>query len=353
MNPAIFKTIADSHEALVLATILDVKGSSPRHAGTKMLFGERSGRIGTIGGGQSEARALAACRQCLADRVPQRLETKMIGAGTASTEMICGGVNRILIEAIPAIEPYRQAVERLAKGERVVFIKRFIGEADKLVSVNLTLLDRHGNAIHGAVSESERPFAEHALNSGKPRFDEQSNTYYEPAFPEEKLLILGGGHVGRALANAASTLDFQVTVVDDRPEILADANLPAKVQTIIADYEKAMAEFPFDSATYVVIVTRGHALDLACLRILLTREYRYAGLMGSIRKTRLLASEAIKEGFDPVKIDALCAPIGLDIGAETPEELALSILSEIVAFKRNARILPPLKQARKARWTVT
>ena len=233
----------------------------------------------------------------------------------------------------------------------MVFVKRFISIADADPVVDVALIDRHGDTLYGCVDEATRQQAMCALDSGAPRFDAQSATYYEPAAPEEKLLILGGGHVGRALAVAASALDFQITVVDDRPGVIAEANLPQKVRTLVADYDRAIAEFPFDSATYAVVVTRGHHLDLVCLRALLTKECRYVGLMGSLRKTRLLVDEVRKEGFDPARIGALCAPIGLDIGAETPEELAVAILSEIIAFRRSARILSPLKQARKDRWT--
>ena len=352
MDLALFKAIANSSERMTLATIVAVKGSAPRHPGTKMLVGEQSGRHGTIGGGRSEARMLDLCRQSFGDRLPALIETRMLGAGTESNEMICGGIHRVLIEPIADATPYRLAAERLANGERIAFIKRFAAGTDHPPTLDIALVGADGSTLCGTVDASDSALVQQALQTGKPRFDLETGLFIDPIFPAEKLLILGGGHVGRALATAAAALDFQVTVVDDRPEVIAEAALPATVQTLIADYELALAAFPFDSATYVVVVTRGHQLDLACLRVLLTRDYRYAGLMGSLRKTRLLVDAAVKEGFDPVKIDALCAPIGLDIGAETPEELAIAILSEIVAFRRTARILSPLKQARKARWTV-
>ena len=97
-----------------------------------------------------------------------------------------------------------------------------------------------------------------------------------------------------------------------------------------------MRSFPFDSATYVVMVTRGHLTDLECVRALLPRKYRYAGFIGSERKAKLLREQLAADGFEQAKIDALHAPIGLAINAETPAELAVAILAEIVAVRRHA-----------------
>jgi xanthine dehydrogenase accessory factor len=106
-------------------------------------------------------------------------------------------------------------------------------------------------------------------------------------------------------------------------------------------------DFPFDSATYAVMVTRGHLSDLECVRAVLTRTYRYAGFIGSERKARLLREQLARDGFAQEKIDSLHAPIGLAIKAETPAELAVAILAELVAVRRNAEIrvvstLPPV-----------
>jgi xanthine dehydrogenase accessory factor len=102
---------------------------------------------------------------------------------------------------------------------------------------------------------------------------------------------------------------------------------------------------PVHAATYAVIMTRGHLLDLACVRAVLKRPYRYAGFMGSARKTRLILEQLEKDGCDPARVAALWAPIGLDIGAETPAELAVAILAELVAVRRNAGILADLRRA--------
>jgi xanthine dehydrogenase accessory factor len=125
-----------------------------------------------------------------------------------------------------------------------------------------------------------------------------------------------------------------VTVADDRADFAAPGRFPAGVKTVCAGYTDAIKAFPFDSATYAVIVTRGHLFDLECIRGVLGRTHRYAGFIGSARKAKLLRAQAVNDGFDKALVDSLHAPVGLDIAAETPAEIAVAILGEIVAVRR-------------------
>lgn len=349
MDLDIFKAIVERRERLVLATSIDVKGSSPRHPGAKMLLDGSGTRLGTIGGGRGEASGLEACRRALASSRPELLKLEMLGTDVAGHDMICGGVHTLLIEPVASPEPYRIVLDHVGRGEQVLLVKRLSAPPEGPPSLALGVFNRAGRQVHGPSLGMEAAIAQRALGTGQPYFDEATGTYFEPVFPVEKLLILGGGHVGRALAAAALPLGFQVTVVDDRPEVLAEEPCSEGVHMRTAGFGQAIAEFPCDAATYAVVVTRSHTLDLECLRALLPRDYRYAGFMGSARKTRFLIDQVLQDGFDPAKVAALWAPVGLDIGAETPEELALSILGELVAVRRNARTLPRLQQDRDAR----
>jgi len=138
------------------------------------------------------------------------------------------------------------------------------------------------------------------------------------------------------LASAACPLGFAVTVADDRPEFLVPERYPAGVATLCGSYAEIVDRFPFDASTYVVIVTRGHRADLESLRAVLVKTWRYAGLIGSKRKVRLLTEQVLADGYDRVRVESVHTPIGLDIGAETPEELAVSIAGELVAVRRGA-----------------
>ncbi len=345
MELNLFKAIAEGAEPMALATLLAVKGSSPRHAGAKMLLGARSGRLGTVGGGQGEARALEACRSCLEGGLPTLLRVEMTGTDVNAPAMVCGGTSTMLVESLEDRTPYRAALERLSRGERVLFVKRILDGAP----VETALFDQDGKALHGQARATEAQGIARALGAGQPRFEEDPGVFFDPLCPEEKLLILGAGHVGKAMAALAPALGFRVTVVDDRPEFLAPSNFPAGVQTLQAGFEEAIGAFPFDGATYAVVVSRGHLQDLECVRALLKRKYRYAGFIGSARKTRFIFDQVLQDGHDPAQVEALWAPIGLDIAAETPAELAIAILGELIAVRRNAGILPELKRALSAR----
>lgn len=340
----LIKAISESGGGLALATIVQVQGSSPRHPGAKMLVGGPDGQLGTVGGGRGEALALEACRRSLAERASALLRVEMVGTDVIGQLPVCGGINTMLIERVEDPAPYACAWARLDAGERVVLVKRL-----RDGRVDLAVLDEQGGALCGRAEPDEAAMAARALERGQTLYDPERQTLWDPLLPQEKLLVLGAGHVGQALAAMAPALGFAVTVVDDRAEFLAEGRLPEGVATVAAGFGQAIAGFPFDAATYAVVVTRGHQSDLECVRALLGHRYRYAGFMGSARKTRLVIDQVRKEGFDPAKVETLCGPIGLDIGAETPSELAVAILAEIIAVRRNAPMVAALHRERDAR----
>jgi xanthine dehydrogenase accessory factor len=309
-----------------------------------MLVGGPGGQMGTVGGGRGEALALEACRRSLAERASALLRVEMVGTDVIGQVPVCGGVNTMLIERVEDPAPYACAWARLDAGERVVLVKRL-----RDGRVDLAVVDEQGVALCGRVEPDEARMAVRALEKGQVQYDAERQMLWDPLLPQEKLLILGAGHVGQALAAMALPLGFAVTVVDDRAEFLAEGRLADGVATMAAGFDQAIAGFPFDAATYAVVVTRGHQSDLECVRALLGRRYRYAGFMGSARKTRLVIDQVRREGFDPAKVETLCGPIGLDIGAETPSELAVAILAEIIAVRRNAPMVTALHRERDAR----
>jgi len=167
--------------------------------------------------------------------------------------------------------------------------------------------------------------------------------FVEVVVPPEPLFVFGAGHVGRALARVAAPLGFRVIVVDDRETDLRDAELPAGTERLPAgrDFAEAMPEIP--PGAYVAIVTRCHKTDLAAVRHALGRGAAYVGLIGSRRKVATVAARAAEAGLSEADLAALRAPIGLPIGAETPEEIAVSIAAEIIAVRRGAMAADALR----------
>ncbi|NLI53754.1 MAG: xanthine dehydrogenase [Clostridiales bacterium] len=155
---------------------------------------------------------------------------------------------------------------------------------------------------------------------------------YTRAFlPPQRLILLGGGHVSQPLCRYAADLAFDVTVVDDRPSFANAARFPEAGKVVCDAFPKALQELFVTRYDFVCVITRGHRYDAVCLRQLLAGEMpRYLGLIGSRRRTIELFNLLEEEGFDRRKIDMVHTPIGLPIGAETPKEIAVSILAELI-----------------------
>jgi xanthine dehydrogenase accessory factor len=163
---------------------------------------------------------------------------------------------------------------------------------------------------------------------------EDGETLVEPVVPDPLLVIAGGGHIGQALARQALLIGFAVRVLDDRPEFSDAARFPAEAETQCGDVAAALAAVPATDDTYIVIVTRGHEHDAEALRACIGRPFAYVGMIGSRRKVALLRQDFIEAGLATAEqFDAVFAPVGLDIGAETVPEIATSISAELIAVR--------------------
>ena len=157
--------------------------------------------------------------------------------------------------------------------------------------------------------------------------------YIEPILPDTALIILGAGHVGRALATAARFIGFGVTVVDNREEYANRENIPDAHEIVVDDFGRALSHVAVSNAAFIVIATRGHNHDLEALKAALRTDARYIGLLGSKRKKALLLNTLKKEGFSKTDIARVITPVGLPIGSVTPEEIAISITAQMIEHK--------------------
>jgi xanthine dehydrogenase accessory factor len=172
--------------------------------------------------------------------------------------------------------------------------------------------------------------------------------FVEPILPIAELLLFGAGHVSQSVASIASLAGFEVTVVDDRDAYANKERFP--FATVISeDFEKALTTLSPRENSYIVIVTRGHRDDMRVLRWAAETPARYIGMIGSQRKTIAIYKELEKEGIAAEKLARVYAPVGIDIGAITPEEIAVAIVAELIAIRRNsATPLPHMKSAKAA-----
>jgi xanthine dehydrogenase accessory factor len=158
--------------------------------------------------------------------------------------------------------------------------------------------------------------------------------FIEPLRPEPRLLIAGSGYVAQALARLAAPMGWRIALVDDRSEFARDADLPTHAEVAVADIAGWLRERKADAMSAIVVVTRGHRADEEALRAALESDAGYIGMIGSPGKVRAIFRHLLKAGFERARLERIHAPIGLDLGAETPDEIALSIAAELLQWRR-------------------
>ncbi|GAC1443568.1 MAG: XdhC/CoxI family protein [Chloroflexota bacterium] len=161
--------------------------------------------------------------------------------------------------------------------------------------------------------------------------------FFEVLYRPPRLVVVGGGHIAVPLARMGKILDFDVTVIDDRDEYASKLRFPDADHIFIGPYRETLAKVPIDSDTYIVLVTRGHVHDSACLEQVLTSTSPYIGMIGSKRRVRTVETTLLRRGHPRDAMSRLFAPIGLPIASETPAEIAVSIMAEIVNVRRGGQ----------------
>ncbi|MCH6570304.1 MAG: XdhC family protein [Acidobacteria bacterium] len=158
--------------------------------------------------------------------------------------------------------------------------------------------------------------------------------FVEPILPDPSLLLMGGGHLAQAIAEAAQRVSFKVSVVDDRASFANRERFPGVEETIVASFEESLDSIDVTENTFILIVTRGHGYDQVVLEKAIQSPARYVGLVGSRRKIRIILKNLLDKGIPPKTFSNLYAPIGLEIGSETPQEIAVSVVAELIALRK-------------------
>lgn len=310
---------------LALATIVEAGGSTPQVPGASAIFTPAGLEAGTVGGGLLEARVEAAAKAALNDGRALVVDVRLDADPSDLEGAICGGTARVLIDpgvgATPAV--YAAALDGFRRRRPGFVETRVTGAAGGPVTVGRRWL----------------PSDEAAPAGGPPRLVPTAGgfLFLEPVRPLPRLVVAGAGHVGRAVARLGALLDFSVTVVDDRAEFANAANVPEADEIVAADIGGTLAALSPGPADYFVIVTRGHAKDGEALRTVIRREAAYVGMIGSRAKIGLMRREFLDRGWaTEAEWARVHAPIGLDIGSKTVEEIAVSIAAELVRVRSGA-----------------
>ncbi|MGE9984129.1 XdhC family protein [Desulfovibrio sp. SGI.169] len=332
----------------VLLTVISREGSTPRHAGARALL-TPAGLEGTVGGGAQEARAVETARQCLADGISARVSCDLTGL-TESGDMTCGGGMDVLCEALAPEQAalFALAGQVLREGGRGVWTVDLSRENQPQRCLHLAALPEDapeyppesraaGFAAARADLEAALPLLEKLNNrAGLLRLEERS-VYLEPLETPPVLLLCGGGHVSLEVATLAHACGFVVDVVDDRPEFSSPERFPmARRCLTLPGFENLVAACGVGRRHYVAIATRGHSLDREALAQALTSHASYIGMIGGKTKREQIYASLRARGVPDTELAAVRCPIGLPIGAETPRQIAVSVVAELLAARAGA-----------------
>lgn len=331
----------ENEKGVALCTIIERRGSVPREVGARMLVHEDGAIIGTIGGGIGEHEVIQAARKAIAKGQSSLLDFSLAGEQGLDSAAICGGHFTVFISYWSQADDYDLAVAITAtlRGHQTHSLIESLPQKDS-PKTERQLIDPKGQPV---VPLKSLPLVSEAfVNDPQNRPDnlsvqsltiENKKVLLSEITLPPQMIIFGGGHLALPLAEMASWCRFAVTVIDDRPEFSNKQRFPNADQVLCAPMEAVTRLYTPGPNTYLVLITREHKHDYILLKQLLGTEYAYLGMIGSKRRTSQVKQRLIEEGFNAAEISQLCSPIGLSIGAQTPAEIAISIMAEIIETK--------------------
>jgi xanthine dehydrogenase accessory factor len=332
--------LLEEGEDLVMATIIDHSGSTPRSVGTKMVVRPDGAIIGSIGGGLAEFHAQKLAREVFKAGKALTETVEFTGADAAATDqMICGGRLEMLLELILAdpeiLKELKNLIVALQKGHKGFLIKSLDTAGGVVRRMEWCLVNNDSvtqgtfpfpaSLISTLTNEAAKAKRSLAVTIENKRF------FVEPTMLPGTVYLFGAGHVSRPVAELANLVDFQTVVIDDRLEFANAERFPKADQLkVVPSFSQSFEGLEINRDSYVVIVTRGHLHDKTVLVQALKSDAGYIGMIGSKRKRDLVYQELLTKGFCQSDLERVHAPIGLAIGAETPEEIAVSIVAELI-----------------------
>jgi xanthine dehydrogenase accessory factor len=366
----------ESGETVAMATIVRRKGSVPREVGAKMLV-HRGGKIsGTVGGGCGEAEVWRNALNVIDTKRPNIVQVDLTEEIAMESQGVCGGIfdvfvqpwHNALLPGQPTMRDFASAINASLEGEQGVVLATIIeaGGAWRPCTGQQMLVHENGETL-GTLMLPDAPegltlqlieSAQKAISTGKPHIKNVGATlavarsadqphlenfpgsanawaeiFIEPFVPNPVLLIAGAGHIAAPLASLAHLMNFSVSVTDDRASFASRERFPTAKQLLVGDIESMLKNYPITSRTHIVLVTRAHAHDVQGLRAIIDSPAAYIGMIGSQRRVWAVFKLLHEEGVPAEKLARVRAPIGLDLGGSTPEEIALCIMAEIILLR--------------------
>ena len=300
-------------------------------ATAKMLVTLDGARIGTVGGGCLEAEIIERALSAAERGAPAVSEHTLANELAGDYGLTCGGTATIVVEpvhrSVELAACYSACTELLARDGRGVLVTAL----DWSTGINKALVT--ADAVHGTAT-AEMLAAASSIDVGREEPMLRNGMLVESLRGAPRLVVFGGGHVGGSIGRAASFAGWRVTIVDDRSEYADAARHPDAERTVATDYAQISPVLGIDEECYVVVATRGHQHDALLVDQLARMRTRYLGMLGSRRKVALTWRLLERWGVPRERLDAVHAPVGVAIGADTPEEIAISVVAEMIAVRR-------------------
>jgi xanthine dehydrogenase accessory factor len=355
-------------ESVAMATIIKRKGSVPREVGAKMLV-HRGGKIsGTVGGGCGEAEVWRNALNVLDTQRPCTVQVDLTEEIAMESQGVCGGIFDVFVQpwhntpspGQPSMQDYAHVISDALEGERAsVLITIVAGGGLWRSQIGQQMLVHEDGSTFGTLNLPNAPAtltsqlveqAQRAISTGKPHIEKVcvekasienaagpenswAELFIEPFLPPPVLLIAGAGHIAAPLAAMAHLMNYSVSVTDDRASFASRERFPSAKRLLVGDIESTLRNYPITSRTHIVLVTRAHAHDVQGLRAIIDSPAAYIGMIGSQRRVWAVFKLLHQEGVAPEKLTRVRAPIGLDLGGGTPEEIALCIMAEITMLR--------------------
>lgn len=297
-----------------LATVARTRGSTPVPAGTKMLVGPSGRLVGTVGGGCVEAEVIGAALEAQGTGAPLIMTHRLNADLAGDLGLSCGGTVDVFVEPLVPDEGYVRALEGAA-GAAAGLVRTATAWPDGPVKTFEALGPDAAGGVPATLSRDRRFVIERLL-------------------PAPRVVVFGAGHVGSAIARAAQAAGFRAVVVDDRPEFADPTRFPEGIAVHTADVDAALQRLGLTAADAVVVATRGHRQDALIVERVAVSPASYVGLLGSRRKKAVVTKGLASVGVPKPALERVRVPVGLPIGAVTPEEIAVSVVAELIAWRR-------------------
>ena len=337
--------LARQNREFVLATVVNTKGSTPQKPGATLLVRADGSTVGTLGGGCVEGDIWFAAKEALRERTGPVFKDYYLNEDIAARDgLVCGGSMYFYIEPFEhstEVSSLSDDIESAFNGGESIAVATVVNPKTLELGARLTVAEDGvvtGSLGSPAADALAVKTANRVMPLGKAEHvvTVDGDELYVAGFTSPATLVLvGGGHVNLQVATIAQMLGFRVFVTDDRPEFANRERFAMAQQTSVAPYDKGLDAFHITKNTAIVIGSRGHHFDDLATEAAVRTPATYVGLLGSKRKTVMIYEALLKRGISPERLKEVHSPIGLDLGGRSPEEIAVSVMAEIVAFRHD------------------